>query len=47
MASGVTDDYIRLSIGIEDIEDIIDDLEQAILASQRTAVEPKPLLLVG
>ena len=47
VASGVTDDFIRLSIGTEDIEDIIDDLEQAILASQRPAVDPKPLLLVG
>ncbi|OPY21916.1 MAG: O-acetylhomoserine aminocarboxypropyltransferase [Methanomethylovorans sp. PtaU1.Bin093] len=30
MATGVTPDYIRLSIGIEDIEDIIADLEQAL-----------------
>ena len=30
MATGVTPDYIRLSIGIEDIEDIIEDLEQAL-----------------
>lgn len=29
-ASGVTDDYVRLSIGIEDIEDIICDLEDAL-----------------
>lgn len=29
-ASGVTDDYIRLAIGIEDIDDIIYDLEQAL-----------------
>lgn len=29
-ATGVTPDYIRLSIGIEDIEDIIEDLEQAL-----------------
>jgi O-acetylhomoserine (thiol)-lyase len=45
-ASGVTDDFIRLSVGTEDVADIIDDLEQAILASQRD-VERKPLLLVG
>jgi O-acetylhomoserine (thiol)-lyase len=45
-ASGVTDDYIRLSIGTEDVADLIDDLEQAILASQRTD-RRKPLLLVG
>lgn len=30
IATGVTPDYIRLSIGIEDIEDIIEDLEQAL-----------------
>ena len=30
IATGVTPDYIRLSIGIEDIEDIIADLEQAL-----------------
>lgn len=29
-ATGVTPDYIRLSIGIEDVEDIIADLEQAL-----------------
>ena len=34
VATGVTDDYIRLSIGIEDPEDIIEDLDQALRASQ-------------
>ncbi len=29
-ATGVTQDYIRLSIGIEDAEDIIEDIEQAL-----------------
>lgn len=29
-AAGVTDDYVRLSVGIEDIEDIIADLELAL-----------------
>ena len=29
-ATGVTDEYIRLSIGIEDIEDIKADLDQAL-----------------
>jgi O-acetylhomoserine (thiol)-lyase len=29
-ATGVTEDYVRLSIGTEDIEDIIEDLEQAL-----------------
>ena len=46
-AGGVTDDFIRLSVGTEDIADILDDLEQAIAASQRPAVARRPLLLVG
>jgi O-acetylhomoserine (thiol)-lyase len=29
-AAGVTDDYVRLSVGIEDAEDIIADIEQAL-----------------
>ncbi|PAW77345.1 MAG: O-acetylhomoserine aminocarboxypropyltransferase [Verrucomicrobia bacterium Tous-C9LFEB] len=33
-ATGVTPDYIRLAVGIEDIEDIKEDLEQALKASQ-------------
>ena len=33
-ASGVTDDYIRLAIGLEDIEDILWDLDQALAAAQ-------------
>jgi O-acetylhomoserine (thiol)-lyase len=32
--TGVTPDFVRLSIGIEDIQDIIDDLDQALKASQ-------------
>ena len=28
--SGVTDSLIRLSVGIEDVEDLIEDLKQAI-----------------
>jgi O-acetylhomoserine (thiol)-lyase len=30
IASGVSDDYIRLSVGIEDIEDILEDLNNAL-----------------
>ena len=30
IASGVTDDFVRLSIGIEDAEDIIEDLDRAL-----------------
>ena len=29
-ATGVTPDYIRLSIGIENVEDIINDIKQAL-----------------
>ena len=29
-AAGVTDDYVRLSVGIEDVEDITTDIEQAL-----------------
>jgi len=32
-ASGITPDMIRLSIGIEDVEDLIDDLDQALAKS--------------
>lgn len=34
VASGVSPDYIRVSVGIEDVEDIIEDLDQALKASQ-------------
>jgi O-acetylhomoserine (thiol)-lyase len=34
LSTGVTEDFIRLSVGIEDIDDIIADLDQAIRASQ-------------
>ena len=33
-AAGVTEDLVRLSIGLEDIEDILWDLDQALVASQ-------------
>jgi O-acetylhomoserine (thiol)-lyase len=33
-STGVTPEYIRLSVGIEDVEDIIADLDQALNASQ-------------
>jgi O-acetylhomoserine (thiol)-lyase len=35
-ATGVSEDYIRLSIGIEDPEDIIEDIDQALKASTKT-----------
>jgi len=34
-AAGVSQDYIRVSVGIEDVQDIIDDLDQALKTSQR------------
>jgi len=33
-ASGVTEDFVRISVGLEDPDDIISDLEQAIAKSQ-------------
>jgi O-acetylhomoserine (thiol)-lyase len=34
-ATGVTEDYIRLSIGIEDSDDIIEDIDQALKVSAK------------
>ena len=34
LASGVTEDFIRMSVGIEDVDDIIADIEQALAKSQ-------------
>jgi len=33
IAAGVTEDLIRLSIGIENVEDLIEDLESAIVSA--------------
>jgi len=35
LETGVTDDFVRLSVGLESIEDILADLDQALQASQR------------
>ncbi|MBC9783623.1 homocysteine synthase [Heliobacterium chlorum] len=35
ISTGVTDDFIRLSIGLEDAEDIIDDIEQALAKAKQ------------
>ena len=32
--TGATPEYVRLSVGIEDVRDIIADLDQALKASQ-------------
>jgi len=34
-SAGVSEDLVRLSIGIEHIDDILADIEQALVASQR------------
>ncbi len=33
LTAGVTPDFIRLSVGLEDVEDILWDLDQALAAS--------------
>ena len=33
--AGVGEDMIRLSVGLEDAEDIVDDLKQALRAARR------------
>jgi O-acetylhomoserine (thiol)-lyase len=33
-AAGITDDMVRISVGIENKDDIIQDIEQAIISSQ-------------
>ena len=35
LAAGVTEDYVRVSVGTEHIDDIINDFEQSLSASQR------------
>jgi O-acetylhomoserine (thiol)-lyase len=39
VAAGVTDDYVRLAIGIEDIDDILWDLDQALRQAQGVSVQ--------
>ena len=34
-ASGISEDLVRLSVGLEDPADIVDDLERALKSSQR------------
>src|SRR5207244_6754761 len=43
LAGGITDDLIRLSVGLEEIDDIVWDLDQALKASAyRTALSHSP-----
>ncbi len=39
-ATGVTPDFVRLSIGVETVDDLIDDLDQALRAAVGQASEP-------
>jgi O-acetylhomoserine (thiol)-lyase len=39
LAGGITDDLIRLSVGLEDIDDILWDLDQALSASSQANLE--------
>ena len=36
LSTGVTDDYVRLSVGLENLDDILADLDQALKVSQDT-----------
>lgn len=47
VACGIGPDMIRVSIGIEDIEDILWDLEQALAKSQQAAPVAQALVMAG
>jgi O-acetylhomoserine (thiol)-lyase len=38
--AGVSPDYVRLSVGIENIDDILADLDQALTVAQGVTVHP-------
>jgi O-acetylhomoserine (thiol)-lyase len=40
VASGVLPDYVRLSVGIEDVDDILYDLDQALAKATSSAAHP-------
>src|SRR5437660_4660659 len=40
LETGVTDDFVRLSVGLETVEDLLDDLDQALKAATIQAGEP-------
>ena len=42
LEAGVTKDLVRISVGIEDVDDLIWDLEQAIGISQQKGVATSP-----
>jgi O-acetylhomoserine (thiol)-lyase len=39
-AAGIGEDMVRLSVGLEDVEDIVDDLAQALRAAQKPRLRP-------
>ena len=41
--TGVTDGYVRLSVGIEHIDDIIADLDQALAVGKSSGLAADPL----
>ena len=43
-AAGVAEDLIRLSVGIENVEDLLEDLEQAIAKGNRNQLHFKWML---
>ena len=47
LAAGVTPGYVRLSIGIEHIDDIIEDLEQALDRTSHNIENIKKAKAVG
>ena len=47
VACGIGPDMIRVSIGIEDIEDILWDLEQALAKSQQATPVTQPFVMAG
>lgn len=42
LSTGVTEDYVRLAVGLEDIDDILWDLDQALTIAQGKTVQPVP-----
>jgi O-acetylhomoserine (thiol)-lyase len=41
-ATGVTDDLVRLSVGLENVDDLIEDLDQALAAATGSAITTGP-----
>ena len=46
-AMGLTDSLVRLSCGVEDTDDLIEDLDQAFAAVRSLKVKPRDRVLVG